>query len=205
VNLRNWLKKTPRPAVVMADAQRIEVPNNARAINDLIGTITALEPAKLTCLDAKGAVIRSIVLDDVESSAAAEARAAASPEMSDLQLFATLLAQGYEHGRKANQPIVEQAMGFVERQGQRLAAAEREIERLRQHNNRLHQQIAELRVIPVTAPQSGGGDDSIMGALLAGAVQSQLAGLTDAARGAASGGGAAAPVTPIKSGGNKPK
>lgn len=199
MNLRHWLKKTPRPAVVMADAQRIDVPNNARAINDLIGTITALEPAKLTCLDAKGAVIRSIVLEDVESSSAAEARPPASPEMSDLQLFATLLAQGYEHGRKANQPIVEQAMGFVERQGQRLAAAEREIERLRQHNNRLHQQIAELRVVPVSPPQ--GGDDSIMATIVAGALQGQLGRTIGEQLGAAP--SPPVPITPIKNGAKK--
>lgn len=180
MNLRNWLKKTPRPAAVLADDKRIDVPNNHRAINDLVATIQALDPDKLTCVDKDGNVIRSMSLETEEDKAAA---APTTPEMSDLQLFATLLAQGYEHGRKANQPIVDQALQFVERQASRLAAAEREIERLRTHNNKLHQQILELSVVPVPAPASG--DESIMSALIGGVMQGQLAKLGGAIDGSA--------------------
>lgn len=183
MNLRNWLKKTPRPHSVLVDDKRVEVPNNARAINDLVATIKALEPSKLTCLDAKGDVIRSMA---IESESEGEPSAATSPEMSDLQLFAKLLAEGYEHGRKANQPIVDQAMQFVERQGVRLAKAESEIERLRVHIHKLNLQIAELS--GAGAPPAG--DDSIMNALVAGALQSQMA-------------PAAAAVTPLKNGAKK--
>lgn len=164
MNLTNWLRKTPQPVAVMADDKRIEVPKNVRAYRDLTQTIKAMEPSKLTCLDANGNVIRSIVLD-----AGDEERVTpnASAEMSDLQLFAKLLAEGYEHGRKANQPIIDSAMQFVERQGQRLAKTEAEIERLRAHIHKLNLQIAELSIVPAEAP----GDDSIMGALVQGALQ----------------------------------
>lgn len=160
MNVTNWLRKTPQPVAVLADDKRIEVGKNTRAFRDLTQTIKAMEPSKLTCLDANGSVIRSIMLE----TEADEERAPATPEQSDLQLFARLLAEGYEHGRKANQPIIDSAMQFVERQGVRLAKAEGEIERLRAHIHKLNLQIAELSMIPA-APE---GEDSIVGAIVAG-------------------------------------
>lgn len=165
MNLTNWLRKTPQPVAVMADDKRIEVPKNVRAYRDLTQTIKAMEPSKLTCLDANGNVIRSIVLDEPSDD---QKPSNASAEMSDLQLFAKLLAEGYEHGRKANQPIIDSAMQFVERQSQRLAKAESEIERLRAHIHKLNLQIGEMSLIPA---DNEGGNDSIMGALVAGALQ----------------------------------
>lgn len=168
MNLANWLRKTPQPVAVMADDKRIEVPKNHRAIRDLTQTIKAMEPSKLTCLDANGNVLRSIVLEGEDEKATT---VNASAEMSDLQLFAKLLAEGYEHGRKANQPIIDSAMQFVERQGARLLKAESEIERLRAHIHKLNIQIAELNLIPT----DGGGDESIMGTMLAGVLQGATA------------------------------
>lgn len=165
MNLRGWLKKTPRPTVVLADDKRIDVPNNHRAINDLVATIQALEPAKLTCLDKEGNIIRSMTLEEESDKTVVTA----SAEMSDLQLFAKLLAEGYEHGRKANQPIIDSAMQFVERQSVRLAKAENEIERLRSHNHKLNMQILELSIVPAEEPPST--DESVLGALVAGMSQ----------------------------------
>lgn len=168
MNLSNWLRKTPQPSAVLADEQRIEVGKNVRAYRDLIETIKAIDPTKVTCLDGSGNTIRSIVLNAPDE----EKTPQASAEMSDLQLFAKLLAEGYEHGRKANQPIIDSAMQFVERQSVRLAKAENEIERLRAHNHKLNMQIIELSVVPAVEP--AGGDDSIMSSLIAGAMQSSL-------------------------------
>lgn len=180
MNITYWLRKAPQPVAVLADDKRIEVPKNARAYKDLTATIEAMEPSKLTCLDAQGNVIRSVVLESDD-----EKPANASGEMSDLQLFAKLLAEGYEHGRKANQPIIDSAMQFVESQGARLLKAESEIERLRAHIHKLNLQIAEL-----SSASAPGGDDSIMGAMLAGALQSQMPGAPGA-------------VTALKNGGAK--
>jgi hypothetical protein len=90
----------------------------------------------------------------------------ASPEMSDLQLFAKLLAEGYQHGMKANQPIIDSAMQFVDRQGQRVAKQEQEIERLRAVIHKQNLQIAELSSLPAPA-----GEESVLGALAAGMLQ----------------------------------
>lgn len=164
-NLTNWLRKTPQPTAVMADDKRIEVPKNHRAYRDLTQTIKAMEPTKLTCLNANGDVIRSISLDADDDKPAQSMTA----EQSDLQLFAKLLAEGYEHGRKANQPIIDSAMQFVERQSVRLAKAEAEIERLRAHNHKLNLHIAELSAIPVV--EQANPDDTLMGSIVAGVLQ----------------------------------
>lgn len=170
MNLSNWLRKTPAPVAVLADDKRIEVGKNVRAIRDLVQTINAMEPSKLTCLDASGNVIRSIVLEGDDDKADSSP---ATPEQSDLQLFAKLLAEGYEHGRKANQPIIDSAMQFVERQSVRLAKAEAEIDRLRGVIHKQHLQIADLTAQPVVEPA---GDDSILGTLVAGIAQGAAAG-----------------------------
>lgn len=170
VNLNYWLRKTPQPIAVLADDKRIEVPKNGRAWRDLTQTIKSLEPSKLTCLDGQGNVIRSIVLESESEETDAEP---ATPEQSDLQLFARLLAEGYQHGMQANQPIIDSAMAFVERQSVRLAKAEAEIDRLRQVIHKQHMQMAELTHQPPPP-----ADDSIMGTLLAGALQGAAASAT---------------------------
>lgn len=165
MKISHWLRKTPRPVAVLADEQRIDIPNNRRAFQDLEKTLEALDPNKLTALNAQGDVIRSIVLD----TGADDKGPPPSQEMSDLQYFGKLLAEGYEHGRKANQPIIDSAMDFVERQSQRLAKAEAEIERLRAHIHKQHMQLLEISQQPAIAANDEGG---ILQAMLAGAIQS---------------------------------
>lgn len=160
MNLVHWLRKLPRPVALMADDKRVEVPKSARAWRDLVATVESLDPSKLTALDGDGNVIRSIVLEDESKPAGT------SPEMPDLQLFARLLAEGYEHGRKANQPIIDSAMSFVERQSTRLSRAETENDRLRAENHRLRMQLAELSGAPASS-----GDDSLLSTIMAGALQ----------------------------------
>jgi len=168
MNLSYWLRKSPQPSAVLADDKKIEVQRNRRAWRDLTETIKALKPSKLTCLNASGEVIRSVALESDEDDEG-EDKAPVSAEVSDLQYLAKLLAEAYREGRTGNQPIIDSAMQFVERQSQRLAAAEREIDRLRTVVHKQHLQIAELTSTP--APAAAGGEDSIMGALVAGIAQ----------------------------------
>jgi hypothetical protein len=162
MNLTYWLRKTPQPVTVVADDKTIAVPKNARAWKDLTATINSLEPAKLTCLDKDGNVIRSVVLESDEGE-----KTAPSVEMSDVQLFAKLIAEAYDKASGKMQPIVDSAMAFVERGGQRLAKAESENDRLRAQIHKLHMQIAELSGQPVAAT----GEDSILATIVAGAIQ----------------------------------
>lgn len=160
-----WLRKQPQPTAVLADDKRIEVGKNGRAWRDLKVTIEAMEPSKLTCLDKDGNILRVKVLaaDEETSSTAAP-----SAEMSDLQLFAKLLAEAYDKASSKMQPIVDSAMAFVERGGTRLAKVEAENDRLRAHLHKLNGQIAELTALPASdAPQ----EETIVGAMIAGAMQ----------------------------------
>lgn len=160
MNLTYWLRKTPQPVSILADDKRIEVPRNARAWRDLTATINSLEPSKITALDGQGNVIRSVTLSDDDD------KAPTSPEMSDLQLFARLLSEAYDKASSKMQPIVDSAMAFVERGGTRLAKVESENDRLRAHIARLQLQIGELTSAPEPA-----GDESLLGSLMAGALQ----------------------------------
>lgn len=160
INITYWLRKTPQPVAVLADDKRIEVPKNARAWRDLTATIQSLEPSKLTALNGQGEVIRSITLESEDD------KPATSPEMSDLQLFAKLLAEAYDKASSKMQPIVDSAMAFVERGGTRLAKVENENDRLRATIHKLNMQIAELNNQPV--PDEEGG---VLGALVAGVMQ----------------------------------
>lgn len=164
INITYWLRKTPQPVAVLCDDKRIEVPKNGRAWRDLTATIKSLEPSKLTCLDGQGNVIRAVVIEAEDDKPAPS-----SPEMSDLQLFARLLSEGYEKGMRANQPIVDSAMAFVEQQSTRLARAESEIDRLRAQNAKLTLQISEL------SGAAPAGDDSLLGTIMAGIQASTLA------------------------------
>lgn len=186
MNLTNWLKKNPQPAAVLADDQRIEVGRNRRAYKDLTETIRAINPTKLTCLDAQGSVIRSTVLEsDADDDTS---KAPPSPEMSDLQLFAKLLAEAYDKASSKMQPIVDSAMAFVERGGQRLAKAESDNDRLRAHIFKLNARIGELSSVPVVGEE----EPSILGAIAQAAIQSgALAAATQTQQ-------QPAPVTPLK-------
>lgn len=165
-NLTYWLRKSPQPAALLADDQRIDIPRNKRAWRDLTATIEALEPSKLTALDAQGNVIRSITLEQAEQDSVP----APSSVMTDLQFFGKLLADAYDRGASKMQPIVDSAMSAVERGGERLAKAESEADRLRAHVHRLNVQLAELSGAAAPA-----GDDSLLGTLMAGALQAGAA------------------------------
>lgn len=162
MNITYWLRKTPRPAALLADDKRIEIPKNARAWKDLTATIASLEPSKITALDGQGNVIRSIVLESDDDD---DGKAQPSAEMTDVQFFGRLLAEAYEKGGKSTQPIVDSAMGFIDRQGARLAKQETENERLRAVIHKQSLQIAEL------SGAAPAGDESLLTTILAGVAQ----------------------------------
>jgi hypothetical protein len=161
-SLYGWLKKSPQPAAVLCDEQRIECGTGARSWTELHKTVEALAAEKVTCLDAKGNVLRSMSF--VVDAATVQRESAESTE---LQTFAKLIAEAYEKGTKSYSPLLDSSMQFIERQGQQLAKAEAEIERLRLQNAKLRGELAEL-----SAPQSD--DGGVLGGLLAGMAQGQL-------------------------------
>src|SRR5882672_1138086 len=107
-----WLRKLPRPAVILADDKRIPVPTG-RVWPDVWRTISVIKPAKLQAIDADGQVLRALdfetVVDDDDTSEKTQ-------DQSDLQLFAKLLSDAYDKGSKAGAPLISSAMNFVEQQ-----------------------------------------------------------------------------------------
>jgi len=162
VNLNAWLRKTPRPASVLADDKRVEVPKTTHGWRDLTRTLEAIGATKIACLDAQGNVIRAMELDeDVAEKASKESD-------SEIQTFAKLIAEAYEKGSKATQPLLDNALSFIERQAQRITGAEREIEKLRMHNMKLQAEILTLSQEP--APEQGEG---LLGGIVQGMLQAQ--------------------------------
>jgi hypothetical protein len=162
-DLKKWLRKMPQPVAILADDKRIDVPKG-RSWIELSRTIEAMGATKLSCLDGQGAVIRATVLEDSEEESQK------SPEMTDLQFFGKLLAEAHTAAGKSYEPLLSNAMMFIERQGQRLAKAESEIERLRNH---IHKLNAELAAPEVEAPIDSGIVGALMEGVAAAAAQQQ--------------------------------
>lgn len=159
--LNSWLRKVPQPvAVLVEDAdgreQRVEVGKGARLWAELTKTIEALQPSKLSCLDAKGSIIRSINVE-VEGDEKDDKK---KPK-SELAEFAALIAGAYDKATNNVQPLLNNSMEFIDRQAARLARSEAEIERLRAVNNDLVRQVNELTL----GPGGGDGENSVLGLL----------------------------------------
>jgi hypothetical protein len=158
--LYGWLKKYPQPTAVRADEQIIQVGKGARSWTELCNTVESLEATKVTCLDAAGNVLRSKTFEAAEPGPGVAADG-------DLQVFAKLLAEGYEKGSKSYAPLLDASMQFIERQGAQLAKAEAEIERLRLVNVKLRTELAEMSAVPAS------DDGGAIAALMAGIAQGQ--------------------------------
>lgn len=166
--LSKWLRKTPQPAtIVIDDGKRLDVGN--RKWTEVARSIEAIGANKLTAVDGQGNIIRAIVIDDSESD---DGGGGKSELQGDLQALSKIVADAYEKGTQAPAKLLDAAMTFIERQGQRLVAQDREIERLRLINARQAAEIMQLKSIPVSEGDEDGG---IMGALMQGVMQGQLA------------------------------
>lgn len=169
MKLDAFLRKTPQPVAVLADAQRIEVPKSGRPWRDLAQTIETLAPSKVTCLDGQGQVIRAMDLEASEE----DGPKSQAPEPT-LNQFARLLAEGYERGSKVNQPLLDNALAFIERLSARLSKAESEIERLRGINARLVAENLQLKTLPTgEAGEEGGIVAALVQGIAAAATEQQ--------------------------------
>jgi hypothetical protein len=141
-NIQQWLRKLPRPTHILADDKKVEVPNHGRAWKELSATIAAMNPSKLTALDINGTVLRSIGMEGGDDDKEV------SPEMSDVQLFAKLVAEAYDRGSRVNQPLIDNIVSFIDRQAQQIAKMAAELDKVRAHNLRLQGQVMELQTPP---------------------------------------------------------
>jgi hypothetical protein len=166
--LSKWLRKTPQPATIVLDgAKRLTVGPGGAKWTELARSIEAAGATKLEALDGQGNLVRAVTIEDENEPADRPTEL-----QSDLQVLSKIIADAYEKGTLAPSKLLDSAMTFIERQGQRLVAQDREIERLRSINARLSAEIMQLKAIPMHDEDSDGG---IMGALIQGALQGQLA------------------------------
>ena len=176
--LRAWLRRHPQPKAVLADAQRIEVNTAAaRWLPQLEQTIRSLEPTRVTCLDGSGAVLRAMTLPDASPGNDDDASCVSAPETtpSDTPLvtFARLLSDAYERSGKAQQPMLDSAMSFIERLTKRLTDTENELDRMRRAYARLLEETAQERADAIEASvteQANGDGGTLVQALVAGAL-----------------------------------
>jgi hypothetical protein len=170
MNLDHFLRRKPQPAAVIADGQRIEPNGGGRQWRDMVKTIIALDPRKITCVDAKGTILRvhdfgaDVAEDDDDDAKPADDKGGGS----QIETFARLIASAYEKGNTASQPLVHTAMEMVQSLSAQLGKAQAEIERLRAHNAKLTLQVGELSMLP--ADDDGGG---VIGALVQGMAAAQ--------------------------------
>ena len=160
--LSKWLRRTPQPVIVVADTKRIDVGTKGGKWGEIARTIESIGATKLECLDGAGNIIRAKTLSD-----GAEEDEKKTELQSDLHALSKIIAEAYEKGTKAPAQLLESAMTFIERQGNRLVAQDREIERLRAINGKLSAEILALKALP----GEEGDESGIMGALMQGVLQ----------------------------------
>lgn len=156
-NVQQWLRKTPRPATIVADDKPIAVPTGGRAWKELATTLEAINPTKLIAMDAAGTIIRSIMVEGSD-----EDDKHSSPEMSDVQLFAKLISEAYDKGNKMNQPLLDNCLNMIDRQAQTIQKQSSEIDKLRFTIHKMQAEILELTAQP------GDEDGGVLGALAQG-------------------------------------
>jgi hypothetical protein len=154
--LKSWLRKAPQPVAVLCDDKRVEVPKTGRPWIELATTIASLAPSKIQALGPSGEILRAKIMEAGEEDAEGE-DVVAPKGASDVQLFATLIADAYDKSGKNFAPLLDSAMAFIARQQEALTRLEREIERLRTHNHKLQ---AEL--IAASVPEGDEGEQPSM-------------------------------------------
>lgn len=170
LDLGKWLRATPQPHSIVADGRKIEVGHRAGKWKDVMRSITAISPSRLEALDSSGTLIRAVSLEDEDTGASS----LPTGEEAIVQTFAKLLADNFERssktladaydkGARATQPLLDNSMSFIERQSQRIQSQEREIQQLRDLNNKLQAELLAL-----TSAATGEDDESVLGGLLQG-------------------------------------
>jgi len=165
LQLRTWLRRLPHPVAVMADDARVPVPTTPRRWAELEETLTALGPARLVALDAKGTTLRAVTLDESGEDAPASPGApeSRSPLTNDLQVMSRLLADAYRTGAEtamaAMRGSIEENTKLVKLLADRLGSIEMAWQRSLQTHAKMSVDLAEARA-------SSGGDDATLASLL---------------------------------------
>jgi len=176
-DLLKWLRRAPQPKYVLADDKRVDVPKTHAPWPQLADTLTALDPSKITACAEDGAILRARPFgdgsddDDDDGQVVDVDNVTLKNTGAVLTVFAKLIAEGYDKGSTSSQPLLNNALAFIERQGQQIARLDAIVERLRLTNAKLQAEVIALSGQQVVA---GDGENDPLNALVAGVLQGQL-------------------------------
>jgi len=170
--LRKWLNHSPRPAVIVCDEQRINAPRTTQGWAEVAETIEQLAPSRIVCMDLDGKVMRAkdFAFFFPEAAEEEEREPAAAADSSELVVFAKLISEAYANGSKGTQPLLDNAMSFIQQLSVRLSKSEEQNDRLRAANAKLAAELALERAQP-EAPEG----DGVVGSLMQGFLAAQQA------------------------------
>lgn len=161
MNLRSWLRRTPKPATIRVDgAQLVPVPNSGNVWAQLEETLTALNASRVEALDASGAILRAAQLrDDDEETAPAKQGGG-----SELGQLARIIADAHDAGARRHAAAYETAFA---KQLELLSVVASRLTALETAYHRSVTQVAQLQLDAAAANASDDGTNAITGMLAA--------------------------------------
>jgi hypothetical protein len=159
MNLRSWLRREPQPDSILADDQRIEIPDSPRKWAELTETITALAPQKIVALGPKGQTLRAFILDENAVLDDAEKPGKPTALQSDLVAVAKLLADAHRAGADTMRSAMEEHTKLVRLLADRLGAIEVAWQKSLRSHAQLIMDVAQARA-------ENAGEDAILSSLI---------------------------------------
>lgn len=93
MNLRDWMRKAPKPAALRLDGKPIALVPGRQQWAEAEKTIAAVGGTRLECIDAAGAVLRAVELDKVDEE---EDDAKKPAKLSEVAQIAGIIAGAYK-------------------------------------------------------------------------------------------------------------
>lgn len=172
---RNHLIQHPRPLMIRCyigdDATDIDVPADVNW-SRMAETVDSLDPDRIECWSDNGTLIRGMKRPEMrarQGGVAMPASLHADPHAAMVMLFANLLHRAYEH---STQVAFDKVAEIVQYQGSNNEKLTGDLTALRQENDELRQQVAEM-VAASGGADEGGGVDGIVSAFMNGMSQAK--------------------------------
>ena len=152
MNLRSWLRRSPKPAQLRCDGQLVPVPSAGNVWAQLEETVTALGASRIEALDASGAILRATQLESDDDAPAA----APASHHGDGQLdrLARIIAEAHDAGARRHAQAYETAFA---RQLELLGVV---AARLTSLETAYHRSVTQVAQLQLDAAQAAGGDDA---------------------------------------------
>lgn len=94
MNLRRWLSRTPQPAVVRVDGQKLNLAQGRNQWSDAVKAIETLNPRRVEAMAADGSILRVLDWQKAADEPDEDEKPKAAPEDRDVQLARILVDAG---------------------------------------------------------------------------------------------------------------